>query len=69
MGTPLLDWRVGCGKSQGDVARILKTTQSDVSRIERGLRPLSLEMAVLLERATGIPAAKWFKVRRTRRAA
>ncbi|MGH3950774.1 MAG: helix-turn-helix domain-containing protein, partial [Pseudonocardiaceae bacterium] len=42
-GAVLRAWRVDAGRTQTDVAGVLKTTQQHLSQLEKGQRPLSLE--------------------------
>jgi len=57
----LKDWREKFGISQEALGAELGTTGASISRIEAGLQQPSLELAVALERRTGIPAREFVK--------
>jgi transcriptional regulator with XRE-family HTH domain len=53
-GAVLRAWRFRAGRTQGDVAALLDTTQQHLSQIEKGVRPVSLELRRVIVARLGI---------------
>lgn len=58
VGAVLRGWRVSMGESQVDAARRLRTTQQNLSQIENGRHPMSLELRRRAVAELGIPPEK-----------
>jgi DNA-binding XRE family transcriptional regulator len=55
VGAVLRGWRVSMGESQVELARRLRTTQQNLSQIENGRHPMSLELRRRAVTELGIP--------------
>jgi plasmid maintenance system antidote protein VapI len=65
--TKLHKWMEQSCTTQDELAEALGVTQATVSRILAGLRPINLEVAIRLEKITGLPIS--YLARLNRRAA
>lgn len=54
-GLRLRDYRIKHGYSLDELAKKLDSTKSSVAMVERGSRPLSVEMAVRAAEVFGVP--------------
>lgn len=56
---PLREFRTDRSLSLKDLAGTIGVTEAQISRIELGKRPITADMAIAIERATGGAVPRW----------
>jgi addiction module HigA family antidote len=68
-GETLLETLEHLGKTQLELARRTGTTPAHINLLAKGNAPLSPEMAIALESATGVPTDLWMNLEKSYQAA
>lgn len=55
----LQDWQTALGKSDEEVAGLIRISRSKLSRAKRGLQPLPMADQLALEKISGIKPTDW----------